>query len=183
MTVGQQIAARTGLRLFHNHLTIEPVLRFFEFGSAPFDRLVDGFRQRLLAEVAGSDLPGLIFTYVWAFDLPGDRDTLERYAQPFRRRGGCVYFVELEASQQVRLSRNHAASRLAEKPSKRDLAASQRNLLQLDATYRLSSNGEFDDRDDYLRIDNTNVTPEQAASRVIDHFGLPRTTPPSPSNG
>ena len=29
MTVGQEIARRTGLRLFHNHLTIEPVLEVF----------------------------------------------------------------------------------------------------------------------------------------------------------
>ena len=36
MTVGQEIAARTGMRLFHNHMTIELVLQFFEFGSPPF---------------------------------------------------------------------------------------------------------------------------------------------------
>jgi ATP-dependent Lon protease len=33
MTVGNAIAEITGLKLFHNHLTIEPVLRLFEFGS------------------------------------------------------------------------------------------------------------------------------------------------------
>ncbi|MCX5443815.1 hypothetical protein [Streptomyces sp. NBC_00063] len=66
-TVGHEIATRTGLRLFHNHMAIEPVLRFFDFGSPAFVRLVDGFRQSLIEEVAASDLPGLIFTYVWAF--------------------------------------------------------------------------------------------------------------------
>jgi hypothetical protein len=70
MTVGEQIAARTGLRLFHNHLAIEPVLRFFPFDSPQFGRLVHRFRRDLIEEVAASDLPGLIFTYVWAFDVP-----------------------------------------------------------------------------------------------------------------
>ena len=46
MSVGFEVAARTGFRLFHNHLTIEPVVRFFEFGSPPFDRLVGEFRRR-----------------------------------------------------------------------------------------------------------------------------------------
>jgi hypothetical protein len=33
MTVGREIAERTGLRLFHNHMSAEPVLPFFDFGS------------------------------------------------------------------------------------------------------------------------------------------------------
>jgi len=42
MTVGRAIAARTGLRVFHNHLSIEPVVRLFDFGTPPFRRLVEG---------------------------------------------------------------------------------------------------------------------------------------------
>jgi hypothetical protein len=173
MTVGHEIAVRTGLRLFHNHLTIEPVLRFFEFGSPPFDRLVGEFRRRLIEEVAASDLPGLIFTFVWAFDQPRERKTLEEYARPFQRRGGRVLYLELEASQQERLRRCQGAFRLAEKPSRRDLEASRRNLLELDEKYRLNSAGQFDGRDDYLRIDNTDVPAQQVAEQAIEHFRLP----------
>lgn len=64
MTIGRIIQQKTGIRLFHNHMAIEPVLNFFEFGSAPFQRLVDEFRIRLFEEVAESDLPGMSFTYV-----------------------------------------------------------------------------------------------------------------------
>ena len=173
MTVGKEIATRTGMRLFHNHMTIELVLQFFEFGSPPFERLVEEFRQRLMEEVAGSDLLGVIFTFVWAFDLPSELEALERYARPFRQRGGRVLFVELQADQAERLLRNEGASRLAEKPSKRDLAASRRNLLELDDRYRLGSSGEFDDRPDYLRIDNTHLSAEHVAEQVIETFGLP----------
>ena len=173
MTVGEQIAARTGLRLFHNHLAIEPVLRFFPFGSPPFGRLVDRFRRDLIEEVAASDLPGLIFTYVWAFDLAEDEQAVRRFGEPFRRRGGRVLYLELEASQEERLRRNQGPSRLAEKPSKRDVAFSRRGLLDMDRRYRLGSEGRFDDHADYLRIDNTHLEPEQVATTAITHFDLP----------
>jgi AAA domain len=173
MTVGQQIATRTGLRLFHNHLAIEPVLRFFPFGSPPFGRLVDRFRRDLIEEVAASDLPGLIFTYVWAFDLPEDERAVDQFAEPFRRRGGRVLFLELEASQEERLQRNQGVSRLAEKPSKRDIGFSKRNLIELDRRHRLSSEGQFDDRTDYLRINNTRLEPAHVATVAISHFGIP----------
>ncbi len=84
--------------------------------------------------------------------------------EPFRRRGGRVLFLELEASQEVRLRRNGGASRLAEKPSKRDLAFSRRSLLELDEQYQLGSAGRFDDRPDYLRLDNTHLDPTEVAT-------------------
>jgi hypothetical protein len=177
MTVGHELAARTGLRLFHNHHTIDLVLRFFEFGSPPFTRLVSEFRRRILEEVAASDLPGLIFTYVWAFDQPTDSASVERFAEIFRARGGRVLFVELEATQAERLRRNETEFRLAEKPSKRDLEASRRRLLENDAQYRLNSASEFDGRDDYLRIDTTALSAAETAELIIDRFGMTRVEP------
>ena len=81
---------------------------------------------------------------------------------------------ELEAGQAERLRRNECVSRLAEKPSKRDLEASRRRLLEHDARDQLNSGGKFDGRPDYLRIDNTLLAPGEVAERVIGHFGLPR---------
>jgi hypothetical protein len=175
MTVGHELAMRTGLRLFHNHHTIELVLRFFPFGTPPFGRLVSEFRRRIFEEVAGSDLPGLIFTYVWAFDQPGDHAEVARQADVFASRGGRVLYVELVATQEERLRRNETEFRLAEKPSKRDVATSRARLLEHDAEYRLNSAGEFEGRTDYLRIDNTDLPPETVAERIIDHFALRRT--------
>jgi hypothetical protein len=172
MTVGAELARRTGLLLFHNHQTIELVLRFFPFGTPPFGRLVDEFRRRILEEVAASELPGLIFTYVWAFDDPREAATVEAYASIFRTRGGRVLFVELEASLAERLRRNETEFRLAEKPSKRDLARSRQYLLDAETKYQLNSAGRFEGRPDYLHIDNTSLSPEEVAERVIATFGL-----------
>jgi hypothetical protein len=172
MTVGHEVAARTGLKLFHNHQTIELVLGFFPFGSAPFNRLVREFRRRIFEEVAASDLPGLIFTYVWAFDLSEDAEFVAEFASIFERRGGRVLYVELHADLDERLRRNETEFRLEQKPSKRDVAASRQRLLDLDAQYRLTSDGRFEGRQDYLHIDNTRLTAAAAADRIIEHFAL-----------
>jgi len=45
MTVGREICLLTGFKLFHNHMTIEPVLDIFPYGSPQFSRLVSEFRR------------------------------------------------------------------------------------------------------------------------------------------
>jgi hypothetical protein len=173
MTVGYELARRTGLKLFHNHHTIELVLQFFPFGTPPFGRLVHEFRRRIFEEVAGSPLPGLIFTYVWAFDQPSETAAVENLAGIFAARGGRVVYAELEATLDERLVRNESEFRLAQKPSKRDVAVSRQRLLQHDAQYQLNSAGRFDGREDWLRIDNTHLPPADAAEQIIRHFSIP----------
>jgi hypothetical protein len=173
MTVGYELARRTGLKLFHNHQTIDLVLPFFPWGSPPFRRLVGEFRRRIFEEVAASGLPGMIFTFVWAFDQVEDEAYLESVAQIFAGNGARVVYVELSASQEERLLRNETEFRLSQKPSKRDLEQSRRLLLEDDSRYQLHSDGRFDGREDYLQLDNTHLSPENVAERIIDHFGLP----------
>jgi len=173
MAVGHELAQRTGLKLFHNHHTIDLALRFFPFGTPPFQRLVGEFRRRIFEEVAASDLPGLIFTYVWAFDHQSDDDTVAEYASIFAARGGRVFYVELECDLRERLRRNESAFRLAEKPFKRDLEQSRNQLLELDIKYQLNSRGKYDGRADYLHLDNTMMPASVAAEKIIETFGLP----------
>ena len=92
-----------------------------------------------------------------------------------------MLFVELEAPQAERLKRLAGVSRLAEKPSRRDLDAARRDLLDDDARYQLNSGGKFDERQDYLRINNTLLTPGEVAERVIERFALPRFTGANPT--
>lgn len=159
MTVGQVIAERTGLRLFHNHISIELALRYFDFGTPEFHRINDAVRRLIVEEIAASDLPGLVFTCVRKFDVPEDEKSIDDFARPFCSRGGRVLFLELEAALAEGLRRNEGSSRLAEKPSKRDVRQSRLRLLKNDARYQLNSGGKFDGRDDYLRLDNTHLTP------------------------
>ncbi len=174
MTVGHELAQRTGLRLFHNHHSIDLVLRFFDFGTPAYSRLVGEFRRRIFEEVAASDLPGLVFTYVWAFDDPRDAAGVEQNADIFRKRGSRVVFVELEAAQEERLRRNATEFRLAEKPFKRDLDHSRRMLLEHDAQYQLNSHGVHDGREDWFRLDTTELSAADVADRIIARFALAR---------
>jgi len=169
-TVGDEVARRTGLKLFHNHHTIDLVLNFFPFGSPPFRRLVGEFRRRVLEEIAASDLPGVVFTYVWAFNDEADAQAVESYSAPFKARGGPVMFVELECAQDERLRRNETELRRRRK----SFIAPKQQLLELDTQYRLNSRGALDDREDYVRIDNTNVSAADVAERIIETFSLPR---------
>jgi hypothetical protein len=172
MTVGYALAQQTGLKLFHNHMTIELVLNFFPFGHPQFGKLIGEFRRRILEEVAASDLPGLIFTYVWALDDQGDKTELDAYCTIFRQHGGQVYFVELEATLDERLKRNRTEFRLAQKPSKRNFARSQDNLLDAETRYKLNSTNDFFYQENYIKVDNTNLSAVDTSKVIIEHFGF-----------
>ena len=177
MTVGQELAKLTGLKLFHNHMTIELVLNFFDFGDPRFGKLVSEFRKRVFEEVAASELPGLIFTFVWALDLESDKDFIDRSCDIFRQQGAEVYFVELAAQLPERLERNEAESRLSHKPSKRDVKTSKELLLEHDEKYRFNSNNDFFYNENYLKIDNTHLPAHEAALKIVETFNLKESTP------
>lgn len=169
MTVGQEIAKRTGLRLFHNHMTIEPVIEIF---GAYNGQVVSRLREVIFEEFAASDAEGMIFTYMWAFDVPADTEYILHVADIFRGHGAEIYCAELDAPQDVRLVRNRTENRLVYKPSKRDLELSERRLRDADEKYRLISRDGEVPFENFIRIENADVSAEEAAQRIIDAFGL-----------
>ncbi len=169
MTVGQELMKLTGLRLFHNHMTIEPVLDVFgRFDSAVILEL----RECIFRHFAASDLPGMIYTQIMAFDVPEEWEYLAHIKSIFEPYGTEFYYVELIAPQEVRLQRNTTENRLAHKPSKRNIAFSNARLIQDDLDLRcVSREGEFPFTP-YLRIENADVPPEKAAEMIRDAFRL-----------
>lgn len=171
MTVGRAIADASDFRLFHNHHVIEPLLDVFAFESPAFQTLMGELRQRVLEEAAGAGVD-LVFTLVWALDLPADAAAVRRHLTPFVEAGSRVAIVELYADLETRLGRNRTPYRLAEKKSKRDLAWSDGNVRDLE---RIQMNtGVPSPADDviadfpHLRIDNTDRTPEDVAAQILD---------------
>ncbi|WP_062263035.1 AAA family ATPase [Endozoicomonas arenosclerae] len=173
MTIGKEIEKLAGLKLFHNHMAIEPVLNFFEFGSPSFKRLVDGFRTRVFEEVSQSDLPGLVFTYVWDLDSDEDRAFVERACKQFEAAGAKVALVELYCKLDQRLERNRSPQRLEAKPSKRNVEQSEANLLRLESNHRLNTEGTFAADCSYFRLDTTELLAEDSASRIVDELKIP----------
>lgn len=171
MTVGQALAKITPLKLFHNHMSIEPVIKLFgSYNGAAVDRL----RRVVFEEFAKTDNYGMIFTYVWAFSEQADWDYVAWLRKIFEDAGGVVDIVELVAPQEVRLQRNRTENRLREKPSKRDSDHAEGLIYRLEEKYRcVSEPGEIP-YDNYLRLDNSQLSPEEAAQIIADHFGYQR---------
>ena len=169
MTVGQELMKITDYRLFHNHHMIEPVIEIFgKFDGAVVSRL----REDIFDAFLKTDYSGLIFTFMWAFDMQSDWDYTASIAAKFEATGGRVYYVELVADTAVRIERNKTENRLQNKASKRDTAVSEARMLREDAKYRLVSlPGELP-FENYLRLDNTNLAPAEAAEIIKKHFDL-----------
>jgi hypothetical protein len=114
----------------------------------------------------------MIFTYLWAFDMQSDWDYIAHVAEIFQEQGAQIYYVELVASQQIRLQRNETENRLAHKASKRDLASSRQRVLRDDANYRCESlPGELP-FENYMKIDNSDLAPDVVATMIRERFGL-----------
>ena len=169
MTVGQELMKITGLRLFHNHMTIEPVIEIFgQFNGAAINRL----RQVVFEEFAKTDNYGMIYTYMWAFDQRSDWDYVEQVKRIFEPYDTEFYYVELVASQAVRLERNASDNRLQNKASKRNVSLSNQRLIDDDKHYRLESmDGEIP-FGNYIKIDNTNLAPDVVAQMIKKQFNL-----------
>ena len=169
MTVGQELCKITPFRLFHNHMMIEPVLEIFgTFNGAVIQKL----RRVVFEEFAKTDSYGLVFTYMWAFDMPSDWDYIESVKSIFNLPEEDIYYVELIAPQEIRLQRNATENRLKNKGSKRDVEASNARLLLDDRNYRCESLPGEIPWPNYLRIENAFISPEEAAAQIKSHFGF-----------
>ncbi|MBP3656243.1 MAG: AAA family ATPase [Clostridia bacterium] len=169
MTVGQELTKITPFRLFHNHLSIEPVLEVFGgFHHAAVARIRDVFFE----EFARTDNYGLIFTFMWAFNQQADWDYVAHVRAIFEAVGAEIYYVELDAPQDVRLARNATPNRLAHKPSKRDVEASNARLLRESQRYRCESLPGEITFPNYLRIRNAEISAADAAEMIRLHFGF-----------
>jgi len=171
MTVGHELEKITKLKLFHNHMTIELVAPYFGFSDTMWD-LVKKFRQDIFEAAAASEMYGMIFTYLWAFDLQSEWDYVDKICKIFEDKGVEVYFVELEASLEKRIERNMTPHRLEHKPTKRDTAFSEKELLQTMERHRLNSlEGEIK-KENYIRINNTKLTAHEVAEIIKYRFSL-----------
>jgi hypothetical protein len=162
-TIGRELAARTGLELFHNHLVVDAVLARHAFGSPEFvaerDRL---WRERL--EVVGRDgARGVIFTFNPENSVPQAFIDWLFAALP-RANAVALHSVAVTASEAVIESRLASAQRQG-----------FRKLTDLALYRQLRAAGVFDSpripRSD-LTIDSEQLTPAMAAEQIARTFAL-----------
>jgi hypothetical protein len=171
MTVAESLRDKLKYNMMMNHDSIEMSDKIFGFGTPAQREFNAVFREKAF-ELAVKHNVDLIFTYVCAFEIPQEREYLTKLADMFMASGGKFFFVELSANLATRLERNETPHRMERKASKRDVVWSKSNLLRDAEKHRLNSEEGELWFENHIKIDNTNLSPDEVADRVIAKFGL-----------
>ena len=171
MVVAESLRDKLRYNMMMNHDSIEISDRIFGFDT-PAQREFNFYFRKKAFELAVKHNVDLIFTYVCAFEMQEEKNYLKGLHDLFTGAGGKFYFVELSADLDTRLARNETAYRMKRKVSKQDVEWSRANLLSDTEKHRLNSEEGEVWFENYLKIDNSKLEPDQVADQVIEAFGL-----------
>ncbi len=171
MTVAESLRDKLKYNMMMNHDSIEMSDKIFGFRTPAQREFNAVFREKAFELAVKHDVD-LIFTYVCAFEIPQEKEYLSGLEELFKSAGGEFYFVELSAELETRLARNETPHRMERKASKRDVQWSKANLLDDTVNHRLNSAAGETWFDNHMKIDNTNLSPDEVADLVIEQFRL-----------
>ena len=162
LTVAEELAKITGYKVFHNHLTVYWVNSFFEFESPEYKKLFHNFIVQLIEAAAGSNMPGLIFTFCYAY--PQDTKFIYLLKRKVENKGSKFYLVQLTCKEELLYQRVKTASR--ENFGKIKQESSLKKVLEEYNLFtpipKLKS----------LRIDNSNKSPKEVAKMIKEYYKL-----------
>jgi hypothetical protein len=164
LTTARALAKLTGFRLFHNHLSFDLVKAVFDFPTRPFLQLLETIRLAAFEAAVREELPGLIFTFVYA--APEDDGFVQKMVRSVESLGGELVFVRLTCDAAVHERRvageeRRGLGKIATVEALRRMLA--RSNLTAPVPLRSS-----------LEIDNSTLEPDVVAARIAQHFALPR---------
>lgn len=163
LTIAREVAALTGLRLFHNHLTVDLVASLFDFGSPPFVDLRESVWLQALETAARED-QSLIFTFHPEASVRPDFPA--RVVAALAEHAGEVTFVELTCPESEIEGRIESKSR-----------ARYGKLRSLAEYRKLRDAGAFDYPElpePALRLDTSSLRAREAAERIAAHIDRQR---------
>jgi hypothetical protein len=160
LTVAREVSRLTGLKLFHNHLTVDLAASLFEHGSPPYFDYVRHLRIEAFKRAAKANVD-LIFTF-WYSSISSP--SVERYRQVIETAGGEVLFTRLHCRPEILEQRVTSVSRQNWKIS------SVQELRDAFAQYPTSFVDAIPGTQ--LEIDNSDLEPEVVAEQIIAFFGL-----------
>ena len=166
-----EVSDKIGYSLMVNHDSIEVSDKIFERGSDAQKELNKLIRTNAFQTAIKYDVD-MIFTFVTAYDCQEDIEYLNNLRNMFEATGGNFYFVELSADLQTRLERNVTPHRLESKFTKNDIERSTKDLLETMEKYRLNSNDGETICPNHLKINNTNLSPDDVSNVIIEKLGL-----------
>ena len=158
LTVARAIAERGDFRVLHNHVTFDAVYEVLPFGTPTFWEALDRIRVELVTAAAREGID-LVYTFVFAL---GDERHVDNVVSAYQSAGGSVVFVQLVAPPDELRRRVSAASRAAHNKI-RDVASLDNVLREHDVYASIPGR-------DSLIIDAVAMSPEEAASRIVEHI-------------
>jgi shikimate kinase len=166
LTIAKQIAANTGFKVFHNHISIDVVEQFFERGTAGFSNLIYGMRKLIFEELAKTDV-SFIFTIVYAH--PQDIPDMNWMIEVIEQYGGEVKFVQLICPKETLFERIHEPDRKAFTK-----IATPKTLEQVLTQYDLFT--PYPERE-HPSFDTSKQSAEIIAEQIIQRLELPNLKP------
>jgi len=159
LTVANELAAQTGFKVFHNHLSIDCIEPIFPFGTKSFWKLIDLIRVETIAEAARVG-QNLIHTFCYA--KGSDDEYVAQITKTVESNDGEVCFVLLTCE------KGELEKRVLEESRKRVNKANNLEILhEILNKYDLFS--PVPERES-LCIDNTSLSPSDTARRIVKHF-------------
>lgn len=171
MTVAESLRDKLKYNMMMNHDSIEVSDRIFGFNTPAQREFNSIFREKAF-ELAVKHNVDLLFTYVAAFEKEEEINYLKTLEHQFTASGGNFYFVELSADLDTRMKRNLTPHRMERKTSKKDTKWSEENLLKDSQRHRLNTEEGEILFENHLKIDNTNLSPDEVADIVIGNYNL-----------
>lgn len=160
LTVAEKLSERTGIPLFHNHLSRDLVRDIYGDKLRDNYELVDRIRSDVL-DYCSKNNTDLIFTYV--YEGSDDDANVRNFMKTIENNKGEVLFVELSASRADLISRVDNESR---KKFKKLIDPAIMEKITVDPSiYSIPFV-------DSLKINTSELTPDQSAKTIVDEFRL-----------
>ncbi|MBI3273819.1 MAG: AAA family ATPase [Candidatus Colwellbacteria bacterium] len=159
LTVARELAKLTGLKIFHNHLTVDFLDPLIGYGTKGFFKLLNRIRLSVLETAAqNGNHPGFIFTWVYA--KGEDDDFVKEAKDAVQGSGGKIYWIRLFCDEAELMRRVTKPSRheFGKITTAEDL---KKNLQEADLTAALLAQNT-------LEIDNTNIFATEVAKQILD---------------
>ncbi|WP_420641171.1 AAA family ATPase [Candidatus Leptofilum sp.] len=161
LTIARELAKVTGFCLFHNHVSVDVAKTFFDFGMVEFGDLVWDVRILALEHAAKGNISGVIFT--WAYSHPDFQPYLYRLRELCKKHDVETWYVH------VFCSREELKKRVLQNDRK---AVGKINTIEALERQLAQKNHQVIPDTDSLIIDNTTLSPQDAARIILEHFEI-----------
>jgi len=160
LTIAETLSELTGIPLFHNHLSRDLVKDIYGDKLRDNYALVDRIRFDVL-DYCSKNQTDLIFTYV--YEGSDDDSNVRDFIKTIEDNGGEVIFIELAANKEDLINRVDNESR--KKYKKLTNPVVMETLTQDMSIYSIPFV-------DSLKINTSDLMPDESARRIIDTFKL-----------